>query len=343
MKRIVDTLRRGARALLLAAVTAAPAFAAEGATPAEGLRRASDAVVGLHALAVDDARSAATLGRAREGSGVVIGADDLVLTIGYLVLEAEQVLLSTDDGRHIPARVVAYDLATGFGLVQALVPLKLAPVPLAEKRPAAAVDGSGDMLVVVSGGDSGTISPARLVSRRAFAGYWEYLIDGALFTAPARPDHSGAALFNTEGELLGIGSLFVADAAGPGQPRLQGNMFVPVELLRPILDELRQRGSSAASRRAWLGLNCVELDGEVRVLRVADDSPAEAGGVQRGDRVRAIDGTPVAGLAQLWQALWADGRPEREVRLEIDRGGQSLTLRLQSVDRASTLRRARGI
>lgn len=346
MTRIVERPRRGflvRMALAATAIAAAPVLAAEATSPTEGLRRASDAVVGLRALAVDDARSAATLGRAREGSGVVIGADGLVLTIGYLVLEAEQVLLSTDDGRHVPARVLAYDLATGFGLVQALVPLKLAPVPLAEARPTAAPDGSGEMLVVVSGGDGGAISPARLVSRRAFAGYWEYLIDGALFTAPARPDHSGAALFNMQGELLGIGSLFVADAAGPGQPRLQGNMFVPVELLRPILDELRQRGSSAASRRAWLGLNCVELDGEVRVLRVAEDSPADAGGVQRGDRVRALDGTPVTGLAQLWQALWADARPEREVRLDVDRGGQSLTLRLQAVDRASTLRRARGI
>jgi len=345
MKQIIEILRAWMVAGLasLAGLAGASTGSAVEAQ-SRALQRASDAVVGLRALAVEDARSAATLGRARQGSGVVIAADGLVLTIGYLVLEAEQVTLSTDDGRHIPARVVAYDLATGFGLVQALVPLKLAPVPLGDSAasPAATADG-GSLLLVVSGGDAGAVSAARLVSRRAFAGYWEYHIDGALFTAPPRPDHSGAGLFNERGELLGIGSLFVADALGPGQPARPGNMFVPVDLLKPILGELRQRGSSSASTRAWLGVNCVEHEGELRVLRVAEDGPAEVAGVMRGDRVLAIDGTPVAGLAQLWQSLWADARAEREVALDIERGGQRLTLKLQSVDRAKTLRRAQGI
>ncbi|MDP1647766.1 MAG: S1C family serine protease [Rubrivivax sp.] len=347
MKPIIDGLRGWVLAALAAAAGFAGAAADTGSAieaQSRALQRASDAVVGLRALAVEDARSAATLGRARQGSGVVIDADGLVLTIGYLVLEAEQVMLSTDDGRNIPARVVAYDLATGFGLVQALVPLKLAPVPLGDAgaAPAAAADG-GSPLLVVSGGDTGAVGATRLVSRRAFAGYWEYHIDGALFTAPPRPDHGGAGLFNERGELLGIGSLFVADALGPGQPPRPGNMFVPVDLLKPILGELRQRGSSSASRRAWLGVNCVEHEGELRVLRVAEDSPADLAGVLRGDRVLAIDGTPVAGLAQLWKALWADVRTEREVALDIERGGQRLTLKLQSVDRARTLRRAQGI
>jgi len=345
MTSIIPTLRHG---LLMLAVALAGGASANSEVEAQSraLQRAADAVVGVRATAVEDARSAATLGREREGSGVVIDADGLVLTIGYLVLEAEQVELATDDGRRYPARVVAYDLATGFGLVQALVPLGLAPVPLgvAGAPLNVATDGAKDEpLMVVSGGDEGAISEARLVSRRPFAGYWEYHIDGALFTAPPRRDHSGAGLFNDRGELLGIGSLFVADALGPDQPRLPGNMFVPVELLKPILGELRRRGTSGASTRAWLGVNCVEHEGEVRVLRVADDSPAEAGGVRRGDRVLALDGKPVTGLAQLWLSLWADARAEREVRLDIERGGERMSLKLQSVDRARTLRRARGI
>jgi S1-C subfamily serine protease len=288
---------------------------------------------------VDDARSAATLGRERTGSGVVIGAGDMVLTIGYLILEAEQVVLVTDDAREVPARVAAYDVATGFGLLQPLAPLRIAPAPLG----ASAEIGVGEPLMVVSGGEDGAIGAARLVSRRAFAGYWEYHVDGALFTAPARPDHSGAGLFNGRGELVGIGSLVVADALGPGEGRLGGNMFVPIDLLRPILPELRARGSSAQSRRAWMGVNCIEAEGSVRVVRVNRDSPAELAGLEPGDRIVRIDGTEVHALDVLWKTLWAGGAPEREVTLDIVRRGQPQTLKLQSVDRMKTLRSARGI
>jgi S1-C subfamily serine protease len=182
----------------------------------------------------------------------------------------------------------------------------------------------------------------RLASRRAFAGYWEYAIDGALFTTPPRPAHSGAGLFNARGELLGIGSLFVRDALGPGQPPAPGNMFVPVDLVAPILSELRERGRSRASVRAWLGVNCDEDDGEVRVARVNPDSPAEAAGLRRGDRILRIDGVAVKGLAQLWHQLWS-GAPERAVALEIRRDGESRSVVVRSQDRAQSLARPRGV
>ncbi len=314
------------------------------------LSRASDAVVGIRATAVDGARSASTLGQEREGSGVVISADGLVLTIGYLVLEAEAVEIRSDDGRQIPARVVAYDVATGFGLVQALAPLRIEPAPLGT----ASAASREEPLMVASGGNDGSVSVARLLSRRAFSGFWEYHIDDALFTTPARRDHSGAGLFNGRGELLGIGSLFVADAladaggaevpaAAAGSARGPGNMFVPVDLLKPILTELRERGASRASTRAWIGLNCVERAGEVRVLRVNDDSPADVAGLQPGDRILRLDGAAVAGLAQLYKTLWAGGAPERAVTLEILREGRPQTVTVQTVDRAKTLRRAEGV
>jgi S1-C subfamily serine protease len=303
------------------------------------LQRASDAVVGVRAVAVEDARSAATLGRMRQGSGVVIDADGLVLTIGYLILEAEQTVLVTDDARVIPARPVAYDVATGFGLLQPLAPLRIEPAPLGR---AAALQADAP-LMIVSGGTEGAISAAQLLTRRPFSGYWEYHIDAALFTAPARGDHSGAGLFNGRGELVGIGSLVVSDALGPGQGRHGGNMFVPIDLLPPILSEMRSRGSSRMSRRAWLGLNCVEAEGVVRVVRVNDDSPAEVAGMEPGDRIVRIDGTEVRALEVLWKTLWGGGAPEREVTLEIVRGGQPQTLKLQSVDRMKTLRSAQGI
>jgi S1-C subfamily serine protease len=303
------------------------------------LERASSAVVGVQAVAVDDARSAATLGRTREGSGVVIDSGGLVLTIGYLILEAEQVLLTTDDARQVPARVIAYDVATGFGLVQALAPLSVAEAPLGD----GAALQADELLMMVSGGADGVISAAQLVSRRPFAGYWEYHIDGALFTAPPRADHSGAGLFNSRGELVGIGSLVVSNALGSGSGRHNGNMFVPVDLLKPVLGEMRAQGRSRLSQRAWLGVNCVEIEGGVRVVRVNRDSPADVAGVERGDRIVRIDGTDVTALDVLWKALWAGGAPEREVTLDIVRDGRAQTLKLQSVDRMKTLKSAQGI
>lgn len=337
-------------ALVNVAAVAAVPEAPPAATPAEearpldsrqarALQRAHQAVVGVQTLAVADASSTSSLGRVRAGSGVVIDNDGLVLTIGYLILEADQVQLVMDDERHVPARVVAYDVATGFGLLQALAPLRVEPVPLGSARTLQVEEP----LMMASGGGDAAVGIAQLVSRRSFAGYWEYLIDDALFTAPARADHSGAGLFNSSGELVGIGSLVVAQALGEDAPALPGNMFVPIDLLPPILAELRRSGMSAASKRAWLGLNCLELGGEVRVVRVSTDSPADVAGLQPGDRIVRIDGAAVATLGALWQTLWKGGLPERDVTLDIVRDEQPQTLTLHSVDRMKTLRRAEGI
>jgi len=340
--KIVSIARRLAALLLLFAPLSLAAAADEGGSAIEvqarALQRAHNAVVGLRAQAVEDARSAATLGRVREGSGVVIAREGLVLTIGYLILEADQVDLRLEGERVVPARVVAYDVATGFGLVQALAPLRLEPVPLGDARAVT----SDEPLLIASGGEDGDVSMARLMSRRPFSGYWEYHIDGALFTSPPRRDHSGAALINANGELVGIGSLIVSDSLGPGQPRVAGNMFVPIDLLTPILTELRTKGASSASRRAWLGINGVEQGGQVRVARVSDDSPAEAAGVRVGDRITAIDGAPVATLDALWTKLWS-GAAERDVSLEIVRGEQRQMLTVRTVDRNRQLKRATGI
>ncbi len=339
-------------ALLLAGwLLAAPAYAQtlpEPLHPLVALQRASDSAIGIEVRALDGALSAQTLGQNRKGTGVVIGADGLVLTIGYLILEADEVDLVLDDGRHIPARPLAYDLATGFGLVQALVPLSVAAVPLGES--AAVVED--ETLMFVSGGVGGGISQARLQTRGRFAGYWEYLIDGALFTTPARPDQSGAGLYNRQGELVGIGSLVVADTASSASGRARapnevarqpGNMFVPIDLLKPILSELRSQGRSQASRRAWLGLNCTEADGALVVMRVSPNSPAEAAGLQPGDRILQLDGTQVSDLAGFYERLWSGGAPEREVRLQVGRSGSPRDLLLRSVDRVETLKHAAGI
>ncbi len=342
---LAATVGEGATPPAAAAASAASAAsAADADAQAAALARAYRAVVGLRTLAVGDARSNETLGRLRRGSAVVIDAEGLLLTIGYLILEADQVDLLLPAGRVVPAAVAGYDPATGFGLVRALAPLRIEPVPLG--RSAALADGAPLMVAsaAAGGGQTGGASLARLLSRRAFAGSWEYRIEDALYTAPARIDHSGAALFNADGELLGIGSLVVADALGDGRPPvLPGNMFVPVDLLLPVLAELRRTGSSGASRRAWLGVNCVEVASGLRVLRIGADSPAAAAGLQPGDRIAAIDGRPVITLAGFYDALWNGGPPEREVSLDVERDGVSRPLVVHATDRLKALRRATGI
>lgn len=316
-----------------------PAQAASLADTSRALQRASDAVLGIEVEALEDARSSLTLGMQRTGSGVVIGADGLVLTIGYLVLEAENVVLLPDDGRRVPARVVAYDVATGFGLVQALAPLRIEAVPLGR---AAALDAQ-EPLAFVSGGPQGLVTPVRLLERRPFSGSWEYHLEQALYTAPARRDQSGAGLFNGRGELVGVGSLFLAQGALTGAPRQSGNVFVPADLLAPILDELRARGHSAASERPWLGVHCQETASGLRVVRVNDDSPADVAGLQPGDTIEKVDGVAVQGLAALYQALWSKGPPEREFVLDVLRQGARQTLKVYSVDRMKTFKRAQGV
>jgi serine protease Do len=325
-------------ALWLLLVGQAASAATELEAQSKALERATNAVVGVQTLAVPDAQSNNTLGRVRQGSGVVIAPDGLVLTIGYLILEADQVQLLQGNGRNLPARVVGYDLATGFGLLQPLAPMNIAPAPLGASRAVTPEDN----LLVVSGEPSAQLSAARMVSRRVFAGYWEYRIDDALFTSPPRTDHSGAALFNPSGELVGIGSLLVNNALGSEGPMLPGNMFVPIDLLRPILAELRGKGASAASQRAWLGINGVEQGGLVQVARVSEDSPAEAAGVKIGDRITSIDGESVSTLDALWTKLWS-GAAEREVKLEVERGESRQTLNVRTVDRNRQLKRASGI
>jgi serine protease Do len=308
-------------------------------TVIDALTRANASVVGVQVMAAAGARSAETLGRERSGSGVVIGPDGLVLTIGYLLLEADSVQITTQDNKTLPARTVAYDLATGFGLLRPLLPLRgVAPVPLGSQADAA----TGEALMVATGGDDGDVTMTQLVSKRPFSGYWEYHIESALFTSPPVGNHSGAPLFNQRGELLGIGSLFVMDAMG-GNRRLPGNMFVSVDLLKPILAELQQTGSSKPSRRPWLGLTSSEQAGRVQVVRVNKDSPAQAAGLQPGDVVLAVDGTKVATLEAFYKQVWQHANPDDEIQLTVLQGAEIKTLTLKAVDRMSTMLKPAGI
>jgi S1-C subfamily serine protease len=305
----------------------------------EAMTKAHAAVVGVQVTATEGARSAETLGHRRAGSGVVIGADGLILTIGYLMLEADTIQIVTQDNRNFPARAVAYDLDTGFGLIKPLLPLRdVSPVALGSHQELSA----GEPLMAASGGQDGEVGMTRLVSKRPFSGYWEYHIETALFTIPPIGNHSGASLFNRRGELLGIGSLLVADALGES-PRLPGNMFVPVDLLKPILAEMERTGSSAKSRRPWLGVTSSEQGGRVQVVRVTKGSPAEAGGVQSGDVILEVDGVGVATLEEFYKRIWAHPNPDDEMKITVLQGADTRVLTLKGVDRLSVLAKPKGI
>jgi serine protease Do len=326
-----------------ASAPAAPNAAAPSAQETiNALSKAQTAVVGVQVTAAEGARSAQTLGKQRSGSGVVIGADGLVVTIGYLILEADDIQITTTDKKTVPARVVAYDLATGFGLIRPVVPLRgIAPVALG----GSADTKTGEPLIASTGASSdedADVNMTQLVSKRAFSGYWEYHIESALFTSPPVQNHSGAPLFNQKGELLGIGSLFVMDAMGQNV-RLPGNMFVPVDLLKPIMSELLQTGSSKLSKRPWVGLTSAEQGGRVQIMRVNQDGPAQAAGLQPGDVVLAVDDAKVANLETFYKKIWDRATPEAEIKLTVLQGADLKTIVLKPVDRMSTMKKPSGI
>ena len=295
---------------------------------------ATNAVVGVKVKALPNARSNDTLGEERNGSGILIREDGLILTIGYLIMEADQVEIVDSSGTTVPASIVAYDHATGFGLVKALA--KLAPKPI--RMGSSAPVGQMDRLMIVTGGEEQTISIATVVSKRQYAGYWEYLIDGAIFTAPPRLDHSGAALINKDGELVGVGSLFVMDALTPGE-RLPGNMFVPVDLLKPVLDEMVRTGGQKAARRPWLGVNSLEEDGRVKVMHVNEESPADKAGVVPGDIILSVNGESVDTLEKFYEKLWRPGaKPGNEVHLTLLHGVGLKEVTVRSIDRRDFMR-----
>ena len=299
------------------------------------LDSALDAVVVLHARVPDDASTAEALGTERLGNGIVIGTSGLVLTIGYLITEAEEVTLITNDDRWVPAHVLGVDPVTGLGLVNALEPLDLPSLPLGDSRTLE----SGDSVIMAGGGGRAHAMTARLIARAPFAGYWEYLLDEALFTGPGHPHWSGAALIGPTGALMGVGSLQMNQELPDGRAPLI-NMCVPIELLPPIVESL-SKGRPAQAPRPWLGLYSQDTEGGVVVLDVTPGGPASDADVRPGDIILAIDGQSVSGLADLYAKVWALGPAGVMAPLRTRRGRDVVELNVQTIDRASRLKKRR--
>jgi serine protease Do len=325
MQNVTDRLHFVLAAALLVAASAA----AQERKPEEVL----SAIVGVQAKIQADARSAATLGQNRQGSGTLI-REGLVLTIGYLVIEAESIQVTNAEGRTVPATLAGYDHASGFGLLKLAAPLAGKPMALGD---AAALEERDQAIVA-----NATANPSlvQVVSRRLFTGNWEYLLDSAIFTSPPVMDWSGAALIGPKGELLGIGSLIVPDAGSPGT-QSPGNMFVPVDLLKPILEDLVAKGRRGGPARPWLGLNAEHFMGRLFVARVSPGGPAEHAGLKTGDIVLGVGGEPVTTLADFYRKLWARGAAGAQVPLKVLQGMEIRDVTVRSIDRVEYLRPAK--
>jgi S1-C subfamily serine protease len=293
------------------------------------LDRALTAVLGLRAIVPPDAFTAGTLGTERSGSGVLIRRDGLVLTIGYLITEAETIWLTSAGGGAVPGHVLGYDQETGFGLVQALGRLNLPALELGTGRRV----GAGDRAIMAAEGGRRHAIAARVVARQEFAGYWEYVLDRAIFTAPAHPFWGGAALIGADGSLIGIGSLHVQHSSGR-ELRRDVNMVVPIDLLPPILDDLLTYGRPNRPVRPWLGLYAAEVEDAIVVAGLAEQGPASKAGLQPGDRILAVREDPVSSLAGFWRKVWAGGPAGSEVVLQVVRDNETLQVRVLSADRS---------
>jgi len=296
------------------------------------LDRTLSSVVFVHTKIPDNAYTASTLGPERAGHGVVIGNDGLILTIGYLVIEAESIWILDADGGVVEAHLVGYDQVTGFGLVQVLGRLQQ---PIMEIGSSAALQPGDPVIIAGHGGRQGAVS-AEVVTKREFAGYWEYLLDEAIFTAPPHPFWGGAALVDSNGRLGGIGSLFVQHSPSDGDP-FDGNMIVPIDILEPVLDDLTKYGCSQQAPRPWLGVITAEAEGKVVVAALANGGPAEQADLRVGDLVVGVGGAPIDGLAAMFRNIWALGDAGIDVPLTVYRDGDALSIDVHSADRGDFL------
>ncbi len=283
----------------------------------------------------EDAFTASILGTERVGNGVVIREDGLILTIGYLITEAETLWLTTNHGTAVQGHPIAYDFATGFGLVQALGRLN---VPAVQRGSATQCNVGSNVVIIGQGGREHALK-AKVIAKREFAGYWEYLIDEAIFTAPAHPQWGGTALLGEDGRLLGIGSLLVQEKVD--EDTTQGNMFVPVDLLEPILDDLLRRGQANRPARPWLGVYLVDTEGKLGIGGLATGGPADRAGLRSGDLIAAVAGQKVLGLADLFRKIWRLGRAGVEIPMTIIRRGAVMQVRITSADRSEFLKKPR--
>lgn len=300
---------------------------------AQGAEEMLSAVVRVRMKAVPDARSSATLGSSREGTGVLIDQRGYIVTIGYIVLEADSIEVTTQDDKTVPATLVAYDHVSGFGLLRASVPLGVKPMPMGQAEDLAV----REPVMILPAGGREAASLAYVVGKRKFAGSWEYMLDRAIFTSPPAYQWAGAALVSREGKLVGIGSLLVRTSID-GESQVPGNMFVPIDLLKPILGDLIAKGRRSGPARPWLGLATEELQGHLFVTRVSPGGPAEKAGIRNGDIVLGVGAASVKNHEEFYGKVWERGAAGIDVPLRVLQGADVRELKVRSIDRLQYFR-----
>jgi S1-C subfamily serine protease len=318
---------------LAAFVLLAPPSPAPAPAQSPSLQQLLSAVVGVKTFINPDARTSENLGRTRQGTGIVIDAGGLVLTIGYLMVEAHAAEITLEDGRSVPATIVGYDHETGFGLLRAMSDLKVRPLAFGK----AADLRKGDPVLVASAGGRSMLAAAHVAALREFAGSWEYLLERAIFTAPPHPEWSGAALISRDGRLLGVGSLIIGDTGGDGGG-IAGNMFVPIDGLPPILADLLAAGRIAGPGRPWLGVSTEPVNGKLTVQRVTQGGPAERAGLRKGDVILGVAGQEVATLGDLYRRIWSRGAAGAVIPLDVMQENRRRRLEIESANRLDHLR-----
>jgi S1-C subfamily serine protease len=297
------------------------------------LERSFAAVVAIKTFVPSDAMTAEILGTERAGYGVIIRADGIVLTIGYLVTEAETVWVTLSDGRALPGHVLGYDQATGLGLVRVLARVELPFVTLGSSTDASV----GDPVVVAGAGGMAQSVAATIIAKQEFAGYWEYVLEDAIFTSPAHPNWGGTAVFDAAGALLGIGSLQIQQAPGAATSG-DTNMIVPIDAFKPIMDDLLKLGRPRGPARPWLGLYATAMGSQIAIMGVASKGPAKAAGFKSGDIVKSVAGHAPQGLADFFRHVWAAGPAGVAIPFTLNRENRLIEVNVHSVDRNAMLK-----
>lgn len=305
------------------------------ASSEEGIdaERLYSALVRVQTIAVPNARSIGTLGREREGTGTVIAPGGVILTIGYLIVEADDVKVTDSRGRNYPARVLAYDHATGLGLIKTSVPFDIAPVPMGQSSKLA----DKEPVLIAGWGGIPDTALAYVVSRRPFTGNWEYMLDEAIYTSPPTTGWSGAALVDRRGTIVGVGSLVVREAT-EGDPKIPGNMFVPIDALKPILTDMIKTGRRNGPSRPWLGVSADEVQGRLIVTRVSPEGPADQAGLKAGDIILGVDRDSVGSQADFYRKLWTRWHAGDDIPLKVLQGSEVRQVKIHSIDRVEYFR-----